>query len=449
MSRAEGTLGVGKNPGNTRILWVFTATQYPILGTLWVHHRVHLGGQVATTQRRGKGEGSLFKNSNGLWEARVALEPGLDGKRRQKVIRRKVKSEAQKELRKMQKELAETGDLITSSITLEKWSEHWLIERSKKLSPNTIAGYRVAFRDYINPLLGTKKINRITAHDVKHLHDVILETPKDKALRVLSDPPEGTEMLSTTYALLIHNALSACLKMAVNGGKVVSNVCDKVERPTKRYTDEKSFTLEEAIKLLGYLAPREDGVLWATYLLSGARRGEIIGLEVDRVTDVLDLSWQTQRITDISKAPNDRQYRHLRGNLYLARPKSKAGWRTPPLVEPLATILRRHIGDRTEGLVFLDRGNPWDPADASKEWKKILRDAGVPDDVKLHGARHTAVGLLYQAGISEAVIMQIIGHSTVSVTRSYGRQGNQEMLRAEMEKVSALLASGTRSAIGG
>lgn len=390
---------------------------------------------------RGKGEGSLYKNTNGLWEVKIELPRDRDGKRRRKVVRRKSKSDAIQVLRELKAELAKTGDLATSSVTLETWSEHWLAERAKKLAPNTVNGYRVAFRDYINPMLGKRKLDKLTPQDIKHLHDVIQETPKDKALRSLSDPPEGTELLSSTYALLVHNALSGSLKMAVREGKLSRNVCELVDKPSKRHTTEEVLTLEEAIKLIGYLTTHPDGALWTTYLLTGARRGEIIGLEVDRVMeDHLDLSWQTQRITDRESAPKDHEYRHIGKSLYLARPKSKAGWRTPPLVPELAELLRREIGNRTEGLVFLRDGEPWDPADASKEWKVILAGAGVNEKVKLHGARHTAVGLLYELGVSEATIMQIVGHSTVSVTRRYGQAGNKRAMQDAIAKLSTALS---------
>lgn len=390
---------------------------------------------------RGKGEGSISKLANGLWEVKIELPRDRDGKRRRKVVRRKNKSDAIKVLRDLKAELAKTGDLSTSSVTLETWSEHWLTERAKKLAPNTVAGYRVAFRDYINPMLGKKKLDKLTPQDVKHLHDTIQETPKDKALRELSDPPEGTEYLSSTYALLVHNSLSGALKMAVREGKLSRNVCELVDKPSKRHTTEEVLSLEEAIKLIQYLATHPHGALWTTYLLTGARRGEIIGLEIDRVLeDHLDLSWQTQRITDIDSAPKDLEYRHIGKSLYLARPKSKAGWRTPPLVPELAELLRREIGDRREGLVFLRDGEPWDPADASKEWKVVLAEARVNEKVKLHGARHTAVGLLYELGVSEATIMQIVGHSTVSVTRRYGQAGNKRAMQDAIAKLSTALS---------
>lgn len=388
-----------------------------------------------------KGEGSLKQDSRGLWVIRIELPGGLDGKRRRKVVRRASRAAAVTEMRKLKAELAKAGDLATSSVTLEKWSEHWLEKRADKIAPNTVSGYRTAFRDYINPMLGKKRLDKITPTDVKNLHAAILSTPKDKSIRFMSDLPEDTEMLSSTYALLVHNTLSGALKMAEREGKVGTNVCTKVDKPAKRVTNEKALTVDDAVKLLMHLSTHADGALWATYLLTGARRGEVIGLEIDRVTDILDLSWQTQRIMDIKEAPASYEHRHLEGNLYLVRPKSKAGWRTPPLVEPLATILRRHIGNRTSGMVFLRDGRPWDPADASKGWKTVLEEAGLPDDVTLHGARHTVVDLLYEAEVPEAVIMEIVGHSTRAVTRSYRSRGNQKIVRDALERMSGMVST--------
>lgn len=389
---------------------------------------------------RGKGEGSISQDSRGYWRVRIELPPDRNGNRRRKEIRRKSKADAIAEMRKLKKELSENGDLSTSSTTLEKWSEQWLKDRAKKLAPNTIAGYRTAFTDYINPLLGSRKLDKLTAQDIRRLHEAIQETPKNKALRDLSDPPEGTEYLSSTYALLVHNALSGSLKSAVREGVLSRNVCELVDKPTKRHTTEETLTLEEAIKLVQYLVTHPNGAMWISYLLTAARRGEIIGLEIERVhEDYLDLSWQTQRIKDIKSAPQDQEYRHLTKNLYLSRPKSKAGWRTPPLVPQLSEMLKRHIGTRKTGLVFLNNGEAWDPADASKEWKKVLAEAKVNTGVKLHGARHTAVGLLYELGISEATIMEIAGHSTVSVTRGYGQAGNKRARAGAGEKLGNAL----------
>lgn len=393
---------------------------------------------------RGKGEGSVYPRKDGLWCTSVELPVGLDGKRRRKVVCRKSKADVIKVLRENQAQLAKHGNLVTNSTTVEKWMTHWMDDIAPlKIRPKTLAGYRTVVNGYIIPTLGKKRLEKLTAQDVRKLHKVMQSTPKDPALRGQANLPEGTEMLSSTYTLLAHNALSAALKVALREGKVTANPCDLVDRPRKRLTEQKALTVPQAIQLLQHLAARPDGPLWATYILTGARRGEILGLETDRVTDTLDLSWQLQRITDITKAPKDWEYRELGSTLYLTRPKSRAGWRVIPLVEPLRSILRLQIGSQQDGLVFTRDGRPWDPDRATKEWRNVLLDAGLPGDIVLHGSRHTTVDLLYEAGVPEAVISEIVGHSSRAVTRGYKSRGNTKQLADAMSKMSELLGSPT------
>jgi integrase len=213
-----------------------------------------------------------------------------------------------------------------------------------------------------------------------------------------------------------------------------------VDPPRKGKVVQGSLTALQARELLRYLATREDCALWSTYILTGARRGEILGLEVDRVTDSLDLSWQLLRITDMSKAPADYEYRHLQGTMFLTRPKSRSGTRLVPLVEPLRSILALHMQGRTGGLVFTrDDGSPWDPDTATKTWAKVLAEAGMPDNIVLHGARHGAIEMMDAAGVDWDTIKDIVGHSTVKMSLDYRSKPDQRRLGVAMESMSRML----------
>lgn len=294
-------------------------------------------------QRRPKGEGAVYQRADGMWCTSIEL-PSTDGKRRRKVVARKDKGAVVAELRALKKELEKLGNLETRSIPLAEWAAHWLDRIAPKdIKPRTLAGYKTVINGYVLPILGRKTLGKITAQDVRRLHDTMAATPKDPALRDGRELPEGTVMLSSTYVLLAHNALSVMLTAAMREGKISANPCDMVNRPRKRKLEQQALTLEQAMQLLAHLTTREDRALWATYLLTGARRGEILGLERGRVTDVLDLSWQLQRITDIKNVPDDFEYRQVKSSLYLTRPKSQSGWRIIPLVEPLKSILALHM----------------------------------------------------------------------------------------------------------
>jgi integrase len=413
---------------------------------------------VATSEKKGNGEGSIYKQKDGLWAGALTIGWDENGKQVRKVVRRKDRGKLVAELRKLKAELAEHGDLISGSATLGDWLATWRDEIApKEVRPKTMEGYRGVINNYIIPTIGKVKLEKLGPDHVRKLHATMRATPKNKKDRELladvprSEWPDDLPTLSSTYVLLAHNVLSSALEQAVKEKKLRRNPCELVDRPRKRNTEQKALELDEAIQLLAHLGTLEDGALWATYLLTGGRRGEVIGLECERITDNIDFSWQLQRIKDIASAPDDFEYRHLRGTLYLTRPKSESGWRIIPNVEPLRSFLALAVGGRKEGLVFSEfaDGRPWDPDRASKRWKTVLRGAGLPEDVVLHGSRHTMADLLYYAGVPEDLIPLILGHSSRAMSRKYRTRSKIQMerLRSAMESTSALLASSEQKAL--
>lgn len=389
---------------------------------------------------RGKGEGALFKDGNGYWTVRVELPRLGDNKRRQKVIRRKSKKAAMAEMANVKKELDKHGDLPTSNLTVEKWLRRWIEDIAPaEIRPKSYASYKSITDTWLIPLLGRHKIDALTADHVRRMFKAIQSTPRSQSLRGKSEIPEGTPMVGVDTSIKAHAVLSSALRTAMREGKATRNVCEMVDPPSKAKVVQNALTAAQALRLLAHISTRADGALWATYLLTGARRGEILGLEVDRVTDALDLSWQLLRLPDISTAPNDYEYRHLQGTLYLTRPKTKSGARLVPLVEPLRSILALHMQGMAGGLVFTRNGRPWDPDGATKEWAKVLAEAGLPGNVVLHGARHTAVDLLDAAGVDWDTIKDIVGHSTRQMSQAYRSKPDMKRLSGALEKMGSML----------
>lgn len=397
---------------------------------------------------RGKGEGSIFKDDRGLWNAIIEL-PSQDGKRRRKVIRNKDKKVVREQLADMQDELRKRGDLPTASTTVEQWFTYWLdVVAVEVVRPKTFNGYRSVVTNHIVPGLGPKtKLDKVTPAKIRGVHDRIT---KEKNL-------------SPTYALNAHRVMSRSFEIAMREGRIGRNPAKMMDAPRKGTKALEAFTVEEALRVLAHVSSDEQmGARWALALLTGARRGEAIGLEVDRVTDELDLSWQLQRLIYQHgcdgtcgrkyaaycpdrklKVPADFEYRHLTGGLYLTRPKSKAGWRVIPLVDPLKTIIEGHIEaspPNKYGLVFArPDGEPIDPDADGRAWSATLDEIGIDRDVVLHGLRHTAADLLYLAGVPEDLIQEILGHSSRTVTRGYKSLRNRDRLEGAMGLLSELI----------
>jgi integrase len=402
---------------------------------------------------RGKGEGGVYrvpadkKLPLKYWTGTIEL-PAHDGKRRKATVRRKDKAALLEELDKLRTQLKKQGDLPTKNQTVKQWFEYWYREiAAKSVRPNTLEGYRSVVFLHIIPTIGNVKLNKVTPAHVRRVTDGMIDGG-----------------LSSTYALLAHRTMAVSFKIAVREGRMSQNPAALTDAPLKAIAPQEAFDVPEAIRVLHHVAGDPVlGARWATALLTGARRGEVIGIERDRVVMEiddngeeywqLDLSWQLQRLalteeTGKPNVPANFEYRHLTGGLYLTRPKSKTSQRMIPLVDPLKWIILRHMANtepNAYGLLFAPNGEPIDPDQDSARWKVVLAETGIQKDVVLHGLRHTAVDLLFYAGVPEDIISEIVGHSDRATTRKYKTRGNVNRVRLNtaMAQFSALFSSPT------
>jgi integrase len=252
---------------------------------------------------------------------------------------------------------------------------------------------------------------------------------------------------SPTTVRNVHTIAARAFDVAMREEEITRNPVRLVEQPRAARPHLDVPTTAEVKHLLVALRTRPDGLKWMTYILTGARRGEIVGLEVDRVGTHLDISWQLQTLrrgdTGRPIAPPDFEYRHLYGGFYFTRPKSKAGWRTVPLISPLREMMEHHLATMQPnpwGLVFTRKGGPIDPNMETRLWPAVQREIlGADRHVRLHDLRHAAVDLLYAADIPEELIVELVGHSTRSMTRAYKSPAHIDRLTRAMTGVEDLL----------
>lgn len=408
---------------------------------------------------RGYRQGAIYqRESDKLWIGSVEL-PSPDGKRRRKVVTAHSETEAKRELNKVKEKLERHGDLPTAGQTLESWLTVWFESiASKKVRPKTAATYRTLLERHIIPTIGKVRLDKLTPAHVRRVETAITG-----------------QGLSSTTAMQAHRILAVALKYAEREGRVTRNAATLTDAPRRARRTLGILTATDGVKVLHTVAGDRLGSRWAAALLTGGRQGELLGLELDRVTDVLDLSWQLQRLSwehgcktpcgakrgsecpnRTITAPADWENRYLTGGLWLSRPKSSAGWRIIPLVDPLRTIIERRVEAAASepnpfGLLWtsdpkkvpgrdtlrpLD-GSPIDPAHDNRAWHQVLERAGVAQ-VRLHDARHTAASLLLDAGVSEPVIMKLLGHSSVAVTRGYQHVDSRQLSDALLALSSRL-----------
>lgn len=400
-------------------------------------------------QRRAKGTGSVYqRSSDNMWCAVIEL-PREGTKRRKKMIVRARKQDVLTEKRRLEKELARAGDLVTSSPTLAMWLDTWIDRKSRSsLKPRTATTYRGYIDRYIKPTIGRIRLDKLTAAHVERLHDAMT-----------------TQGLSSTTALQAHRILAKALTDAERAGKVTRNVATLTDAPRKAYAPRDALTADEArTLLLSVASDPAQAAGWAVALLAGLRQGERLGLTRDAIdldTGILTVSWQLQRLKwqhGCRKAPcgltptrcpertvaipSDQEAKRVHGGLWMTRPKSSTGWREVPLAAPLHAALTLYLEQTTpgdQGLIFHNAdGRPIDPSRDSAAWHAALDAAGLPP-VPLHSARHTTSTLLFKLGVTEQTRMKILGHSSAAVTRNYTHVADEET-RDAMVRLGGLIA---------
>jgi integrase len=146
-------------------------------------------------------------------------------------------------------------------------------------------------------------------------------------------------------------------------------------------------------------------------LLTGARRGELLGL--------------TWRGVDLEQ-----------GIAYLARSKN-GDRKTLVLLPPVIEALRPFVSTDRERLVFGSKASKYlAPAAIDTAWREAVRRAGLVN-FKLHDCRHDFASRMVQAGVDLAVVAECLGHRKMDMTRRYAH------LRRETK------AAAMRAALGG
>lgn len=352
--------------------------------------------------KRGNGEGSIYQDSAGRWRSVVDLGY-RDGRRRRKYLSGRTRAEVAGKLRRLLDEHEAGYEISTDghAPTVEAWLTHWLDTIAvQRVRPSTLTAYRGYVHNRVTPNIGRHRIDRLQPEHLEQLYTQLT-----------------AEGLAPASILQIHRIISRALKVATQRGKLRRNVATLVEPPSVTRQEIRPLTAQQVRAILFAARGRRNAARWSVALALGLRQGEALGLSWGAV----DLDAGTIAIRQALQRQQGR-------GLVLVPPKSRAGRRTIPMPSQLVEALRAHrIAQATErlaagmtwvdsGLVFTGpAGKPIDPRADHHAWQQLLRDAGVPP-ARLHDARHTAATLLLTQGVAARVVMELLGHSQITLT---------------------------------
>ena len=208
------------------------------------------------------------------------------------------------------------------------------------------------------------------------------------------------------------------------------------------------MTVDQAHRLIAVARETRHEALLTVMLAYGLRRGEALGLHwsaLDWNTATLKVTHGVKRVQD--RTASVRQTRLVVGELKTARSR-----RTLFLTPQLIDLLRQHrarlaeeriaIGEawQDHGLIFPSQtGTPLDPDNISHVFSRMSRRAGL-GHWHLHELRHSGASLMLAQGTDLYVVSEVLGHSSVAITKDvYGHLVEGQKRAAAILMSAALL----------
>lgn len=244
----------------------------------------------------------------------------------------------------------------------------------------------------------------------------IIGKPLETVFAVHRDMTPLSPVTIHTY----HRVLSAVFFRAVKWGYIPENPAARADLPSLAGRHASYLDDTDARRLLELL--QDEPIKWRAVvsfdLMSGLRRGELLGLRWDDV----DLDGQQLFVRQTWN------YIQARG-CYADTPKNRSSERPLRISRTAVCILleykawqdqqRSLMGDAwmdRDGRVFTrDDGQPMFPDSITQWFHKFVQRHGLPD-VHIHSLRHTYASLMIADGTPLVVVSHNLGHAQVSTT---------------------------------
>ena len=297
-------------------------------------------------------------------------------------------------------ELKNDGEKLPGS-TVKDFFDSWVANKKRETADSTGTRYVRTAQRFLNSLgdRANRDISTLSRRDILKFRD-------DLASRV---GPSSVNHSVKVVRMALKDAQSEGLLM-LNPAFGVRSV---KEHETAR---RRPFTLKEIRRVL-----RAANGEWRGLILFGLYTGQRLG-------DIAKLTWQN---VDLA-----------RGELALVTRKTKKRVLVP-LAAPLQNFLAEFApaGDDPRQAIFPRAAAVTRTGTLSNQFYEILTDAGVVEprnhadtgkgrenrrafnELSFHALRHTATSLMKDAGISPAIVQDIIGHDSPAISDHYTHIG--------------------------
>lgn len=371
---------------------------------------------MARSQRRGKGEGSIFEEPDrNRWVGVVDLGPDGTGKRRRVKVTGPTRTEVTRRLKQRRAEL-EAGATGPATMTVADLIAEWSTAVLPTMTPANGDALRWT-ADLLAAGLGAHRLNALRATHVERFLRAAAAGTVPRPAGWNREPGP----LSRSSVSRLRSVLGRILRWGQRRDLVAKDVAALAELPaTEPGRQGRALSAVELRRLLTAAEGTRLGAVWTVLGGLGLRPGEALGL-----------SW-----ADVDL---DGAILHVRSTLKwhagtptLGPLKTSRSRRSLAMPEPVRDSLRAHrrrqveerlaVGDRWPAawaaLVFVsDAGTPIDKANLRRDLRAVAAAAGIEGPLRPYDLRHSCASLMAAAGVPLEHVADVLGHDGLRMAR--------------------------------
>jgi len=287
--------------------------------------------------------------------------------------------------------------------TYDQIYEFWYMSASSRKRETSLIKDVQMNLQYIKPVLGYLRISQISSMHLEKIVSGMLRKGLTKA--------SANKVIQHFKAVFNHS---------FNNEYVARNPGRNYKQLKLDFKEMDHLSQEEMDQLLSYTNEKYVGenrwkhVLYLTLFLTGARLGEVLGLEWHRIqfasnSILIGQIWCaiSNKIIYTTKGKRDRTV-------------------------PLNSLLKKEMGamkNLSRGtFLFSDvLGRPIDPKNfRSRNWDKDLKACGIRK-IRIHDARHTYASLFVMSGGSIYDLKKVLGHADMKTTEKYAHLSSDHL----------------------
>ncbi|MBI3927910.1 MAG: site-specific integrase [Armatimonadetes bacterium] len=348
------------------------------------------------------------------------------------------KKSADKYLRDKLAELETEGSIRARNLeTFEQFIARWLeVCGKQRVRQRTFEDYSWVVGRHVNGTeLGRQPLTSVTPLDIQERYS---------AMMAAGTGPHGVRKL--------HAVIRQALQQAVRWRELGVNPALSVDLPRiKRKPELRLLAADEFPRFLAAVVEEVRlAALWVLALATGMRPEEYLGLKWD------DFSPTLRKVTIVRVLVRPLKVIRGKPTWYFEAPKTEKSRRTLTLDPPVVLLLKQHRAQQAAeklaagpayqdyGLVFAtELGEPVRSDNLRKRnLKRILKRAGLPENLTLYSMRHSAATALLKDRESLKVVSELLGHSTIRLTGDIYSHVTDDLLEEAASKLTARIFGG-------